>query len=115
MNPETLEAVQRNLDEDGYCGGDTGESCANDFCYCQVNQKTDPNSLCMTESNDDAILTQPDEFGWCYIDKEIHTDDAQQDVLSELGCDGVNPRVLRIVGKKVAGAVTLVACQLKSE
>ena len=113
VNPQTLKAVQGNLEEDGYCGGNSGDSCADDFCYCQIEQRTDPASDCMTQSNDDAI-TDPNEFGWCYIDQEIHQDAAQQNVLNELGCSGVNPRVLRIVGNKVSGAVVLVACQLKS-
>ena len=97
--------------EDGYCAGDSGRSCEEDFCYCQINQITDPTSQCMTEPNQDAIHT-PSESGWCYIDQAIHAEPAQQDVLAELGCTGSTPRVLRIVGEKKAGAVTLVACSL---
>ncbi len=114
--PETLAAVQRELDDLGICGPGSGQSCSADRCYCTVKEQTAPDSACMTEPSDTVIKAgSPDAFGWCYIQKGVHTDPAQETVLEEIGCDGVNPQVLRIVGDRVAGAVTLVACQLKSE
>ena len=116
VQPETLAAVQRELDELGICGAGSGQSCSADRCYCTVKEQTDPGSACMTEPSDTVIKAgDPEAFGWCYIQKGVHNDPAQQNVLEEIGCDGVNPQVLRIVGDRVAGAVTLVACQLKSE
>jgi len=79
-----------------------GPSCEDGYCYCDLPQLNSPGNECQTVIAEDAVT----EIGWCYLDGGETT----KDVLNSLGCEGVNPHSLRVVGAKEQGTLSFLSC-----
>jgi len=98
-DPAIAEAVQRQLHDNGRCGGDNQPACAS-FCQCEILQAQGPDL-------DACRLNQPSAAGFCYVD------DPKSPLVS--GCPVNEKRLLHFASRAdnrlpAAGAFAYIAC-----